>query len=169
MTTLCPKPLWHMACILGIVLILAFGLIKPIQAQENPTHNALENTPGPLYPLVIQTAQGPVKLQVEIARTLQQQRIGLMYRRSMPDDQGMIFLYNQPRILSMWMKNTFIALDMLFVDQFSTIHYIHSPAIPHDETIIAAPQPSVAVLELNAGTAARLGIRVGDKLQLSAP
>ena len=117
--------------------------------------------------LVIETQNGAHKLKVEMARTDNQLRHGLMYRRTLASDSGMLFDYRieQPaKALGMWMKNTFIPLDMLFIDAKGRVVQIAENATPHSETIILAENPTRAVLELTAGTVARLGIEVGDRV-----
>jgi uncharacterized membrane protein (UPF0127 family) len=74
-----------------------------------------------------------------------------MYRKSMPQNHGMLFIFEKPRIISMWMKNTHIPLDMLFVDKNGIIRHIHENAKPFDETIISSVVPVSFVIELNAG------------------
>ena len=119
-----------------------------------------------LYPLSIDTAGGTKHYQVEIARTYQEQKKGLMHREFLPENQGMLFLHQQPQVLRMWMKNTLIPLDMMFIDQFGTIRHIHEGAIPHDETAISSVYPVIAVLELNAGVVERDGVETGNAVRL---
>ena len=101
---------------------------------------------------------------IELALTSRQQSQGLMYRTEMPEDSGMLFLFNSPIKTSFWMKNTLIPLDMLFVHPDGTIHHIHHNARPQDETSITSKFPAKAVLELNGGTADKMGIKEGDQI-----
>ncbi|NQY82252.1 MAG: DUF192 domain-containing protein [Alphaproteobacteria bacterium] len=117
---------------------------------------------GALYPLQIITQQGTVRYTVEVARSVQEQKLGLMFRESLPPDHGMVFLHAQPQVLQMWMKSTLIGLDMIFIDQFGTVRHIHEGAKPHDETVISSVHAVVAVLEVNASVVRRDGISVGD-------
>ena len=116
----------------------------------------------PRNPLVIETAKGPQHFTVELADTEPQREQGLMFRRSMAPDAGMLFDFGQEQVVSFWMRNTLIPLDMLFITADGRILNIHQRAIPHDETGINSDGPVRAVLELNGGTVARLGIRPGD-------
>lgn len=118
------------------------------------------------HALVIETANGQTHaFGVEIADTPQEQAQGLMGRTQMADDEGMIFLFGQsPRIISFWMKNTLIPLDMIFIKTDGTIAHIHANARPHDLTSISSQTPVVAVLEINGGLSARLGIAEGDRV-----
>jgi hypothetical protein len=118
----------------------------------------------PSSSLTIVTAGGPHRFTVEIATTPQQMEQGLMFRPSLAPDAGMLFDYGTPSMAMMWMKNTLIPLDMLFVDARGRIVNIHERAVPGSLATIAAAAPVRAVIELNGGTAARLGIRPGDKV-----
>jgi uncharacterized protein len=118
----------------------------------------------PTAPLTIESAGGGHKFAVEVATTPAQMEQGLMFRRSMAPDAGMIFDFKTPSMATMWMKNTLIPLDMLFVDAQGRIVNIHERAVPGSLDTIAAAAPVRAVVELNGGTAARLGIRPGDRV-----
>jgi len=120
----------------------------------------------PTSPLTIVTSKGPVKFTAELAKTEDQKAKGLMYRKSMPADVGMLFDYgaDTPNV-AFWMQNTFIPLDMLFIKADGRILNIHERAIPHDQSSIFAAGPVRAVLELNGGTATRLGIKPGDRVE----
>jgi uncharacterized membrane protein (UPF0127 family) len=118
----------------------------------------------PTGDLTIESASGPHKFHVEIATTPAQLEQGLMFRQSMAPDAGMLFDFKMPSPVSMWMKNTFIPLDMLFIDNKGRIINIAERAVPHSLDTIGAAAPARAVLEVNGGTAARLGIRPGDRV-----
>jgi uncharacterized membrane protein (UPF0127 family) len=116
-------------------------------------------------PLSIRTAAGSeYRFVVEMAETPKQMMQGLMYRTELAPDAGMLFVHEADRVATMWMKNTYIPLDMLFIDRTGRIAGIHERAQPRSLRTIAAPEPVRAVLELNGGTASRLGIRVGDRV-----
>ena len=114
-------------------------------------------------PLTIHSATGDHKFTVQVAATPEQQEHGLMFYRSLPGDQGMIFPYEPPQAVSFWMKNTLIPLDMLFIRADGTIARI-ATAKPLDETPVPSGVPIAAVLEIRGGRAAELGIREGDKV-----
>ena len=118
----------------------------------------------PKAELTIAAAGGSHKFTVEVATTPGQMEQGLMFRQSLAPDAGMIFDYSVPSMAAMWMKNTLIPLDMLFVDQRGRIINIHERAVPGSLEPIAAAAPARAVIELNGGTAARLGIKPGDRI-----
>lgn len=111
---------------------------------------------------------GQARFNVEIADDNQERATGLMNRPSMPISAGMLFVYEQPRTLSFWMRNTLISLDLLFVDQTGVIRNIHSNAIPLDETPIVGGPGLTHVLEINGGLAKQLGIDVGDQMRHSS-
>ncbi len=112
--------------------------------------------------LSIDTGQGTKRFSVELAMTPSQQEQGLMFRRSLPADAGMLFVFSETQIAVFWMKNTLIPLDMLFIAADGHIADIHERAVPMSEANIVSKVPVKAVLELNGGTVARLGIKDGD-------
>jgi uncharacterized membrane protein (UPF0127 family) len=119
--------------------------------------------------LTIETGNGKsLAFKVEIARTTRQKALGLMYRKSMPEDHGMLFVYDDPQFVSMWMKNTFIPLDMLFIGDKGRIIKIAPRAVPMSTTVISSGDAITGVLELNGGAAQRFGITVGDRVESAA-
>ena len=115
-------------------------------------------------PLTISTAAGPKNFDVEIAGTDREKMVGLMFRKELADTTGMLFAYGQPQELTMWMKDTYIPLDMLFIRADGVIHRIEVMTEPLSERIIASNGPVTAVLELAGGAAERLGIKAGDRV-----
>ncbi|MEZ0170882.1 DUF192 domain-containing protein [Microvirga sp. TS319] len=113
------------------------------------------------------TTQGGQKhgFQVEVARNDADRAQGLMFRRSMAADHGMLFDFGRVEPVSMWMQNTYLPLDMLFIRQDGTIARVAANTEPLSTRTISSGEPVLAVLELNAGTAARLGIKPGDKVE----
>ncbi|MCH2546041.1 MAG: DUF192 domain-containing protein [Alphaproteobacteria bacterium] len=103
-------------------------------------------------------------LAIEIASTLDEKIKGLMHRKTMPLNHGMLFDYSPPQEIHMWMKNTYIPLDMLFLDENYYITHIHHNAKPHDLTIIPSPGIVSGVIEINAGQAKAQDIQVGDRI-----
>jgi len=102
--------------------------------------------------------------QIEVADDNQERARGLMFRRKMASDQGMLFDFGAERQVSMWMKNTYIPLDMLFIRADGVIVTIAENTEPHSLKLIHSRVPVLAVLELNGGTAARVGIKKGDRI-----
>lgn len=120
-------------------------------------------------PLSITVSSGETHaFTVEIARTFEEQAQGLMYRETLAPDAGMIFVYAKETRQSMWMKNTLIPLDMVFIRRDGRISHIHERAVPGSLDTISSRGRVAAVLELRGGTVARLGIGVGDRVGFSA-
>jgi uncharacterized protein len=115
-------------------------------------------------PLIIHSANRPHRFTVQVAATIDQQGKGLMFRRSLPGGEGMIFPYDPPQEVSFWMKNTLIPLDMIFIRPDGRIGRI-ATAKALDETPVPSGEPISAVLEIRAGRARELGIREGDKVE----
>ena len=152
--------------------VLAALALLPLAAATGPA--VLAQLPGPTAAqpelpkekLVIVT-QGGVRheFNVEMATTGIQQETGLMFRPSVPADGGMLFDWGQVRDSTMWMRNTIAPLDMLFIDPDGTIHHIAENTTPRSLAMIPSDGGVRATLELAAGTAARLHLRVGDKVE----
>lgn len=104
------------------------------------------------------------RFTVELARTHAQHMQGLMFRRKLAADAGMLFLYETPQVARFWMKNTYIPLDMLFIGSDGRVSSIAERTVPLSLESVSSHQPVIAVLEFNAGTASRLGIKVGDQV-----
>jgi uncharacterized membrane protein (UPF0127 family) len=116
-------------------------------------------------PLKVETASGVREFKVELARTPSEQAMGLMYRRHLAPNAGMLFVYPTGTRVTMWMKNTLIPLDMLFIGGDDRITHIVERTVPKSTELIGSDGPVQAVLELNAGTVSRLGIKVGDHVE----
>lgn len=108
---------------------------------------------------------GSARFRVEIADSPEERARGLMYRESMSSGAGMLFIFDRPREVGFWMKNTLIPLDMLFVEPDGRVAKVHENAIPHDETLIPGGANIAYVLEINGGLARRLGISEGAELR----
>jgi uncharacterized membrane protein (UPF0127 family) len=114
-------------------------------------------------PLTIRSASGEHRFAAEVAATPEQQERGLMFRRELAPDHGMIFPYGPPQTVGFWMKNTLIPLDMLFIRADGTIARI-ATATPLSLDTVGSGEPVAAVLEIRGGRAAELGIRAGDRV-----
>lgn len=117
-----------------------------------------------LLPLVIRSAKGNHRFDVEAALSPKDQAQGLMFRKSLEADAGMLFPMEPPRTASFWMKDTLIPLDMLFIHTDGTIAFIKAQAEPYSREPVSAGVPVAAVLELRGGRAAELGIKEGDRV-----
>ena len=146
-------------------VLLAFLTLLPALACAQ-TDTTKPQAELPKEKLVIVTRDGQHHdFNVEMALTPDQQEVGLMFRPSVPPDGGMLFDWGAPRDIAMWMRNTIAPLDMLFINQDGTIRRIAENTTPQSLATIPSGGPTRAALELAAGTAARLHIRVGDKVQ----
>lgn len=106
-----------------------------------------------------------VRFAVELATTPQERSQGLMFRETLPPRSGMLFVFDPPQPVAFWMKNTLIPLDMIFVDRTGLVTRVHHGAIPGDLTPIEGGDSVFAVLEINAGLAARYSIGPGTQLR----
>lgn len=122
------------------------------------------NTPAADAGLV-QMQVGKETFKLEVARTEAEVQMGLMFRESMPQDHGMIFVFSSPQARSFWMKNTKIPLDIVFLNAEGRIVSIH-PLEPLNEQSVWSDAPAQYAIELNRGSAARAGIKAGDKLEI---
>ncbi len=135
-------------------LLLGILLALPMSA-------AIALDPGEL---VVETPQAAHRFTIELAATPGERSRGLMFRRSMRPDHGMLFDFQTPQPVAFWMKNTPLPLDMLFIDATGTIVQIAADTVPFSETPVPSKQPIRAVLEVNAGVAEKLGITPGAKV-----
>jgi uncharacterized protein len=137
---------------------------SPSMTSQAGTEVAADNQTGKLERLTLLTANGTRTLEVEVARTPEQQMTGLMFRKSLADDRGMLFEYDN-RELTMWMRNTYIPLDMVFIRADGTVHRIEAMTEPHSERVIASQGDVAAVLEIAGGNAQRFGLKPGDTVK----
>lgn len=154
-------------------LLLSLLLVLPAcsaqSAQPTPTPAAQPSVHPvsglPVVPLTVTTTGNRTHaFRVEVASTPQQQARGLMFRTAMGPDEGMIFPYAQPQVLSFWMKNTVLSLDIVFIGPDRRVINVADHAVPYSEASLTSDAPAIAVLELNAGRAAELGIVGGSKV-----
>lgn len=138
-----------------LVILLAWALPSVGEASEMPRGT-----------VTITTSTGVHAFTVERAETSAHQARGLMHRRHMKADHGMLFTWPTERNVSMWMSNTIIPLDMIFIKKDGVVHRVHQNTVPFSETIIEAGDLVLRVLELNAGTAAKIGLKAGDTVHL---
>ena len=143
----------------GAVIAALLPLVAAVLLSTLPS-SALEK-----QPLTFVTGAGPHAISVEVADNDAERSTGLMFRRSIGPNEGMLFIYDHEEDISMWMKNTYIPLDMFFVKSDGVIAQIEANTEPFSEAIIAAKAPVLAVIEMAAGSAKRLGIRPGDRVQ----
>jgi len=148
----------HLKFIKRIFLISSFlfGLSACLQIARADADHKYE-------PLVIQTADGKrVEYEVEIADTIESRRTGLMYRKEMQSNRGMLLDFGRPEKVAIWMKNTYLPLDIIYIDANGNITRIVPDAVPLSTTTMPSETRVRAVLELNAGQAAYHDFEVGD-------
>lgn len=114
--------------------------------------------------LVFETLSGSHAFLVETAATPQERQVGLMYRRSLDDDRGMLFDFGVVEPVSMWMKNTYVSLDMVFVREDGRVQRVEQRTEPLSTRTIDSGGPVRFVVELVAGAAARIGLKPGDRV-----
>ncbi|MET0371027.1 MAG: DUF192 domain-containing protein [Sphingobium sp.] len=149
--------------ILPLALLLLAGCGPAVDSDANNS-TPPAGAEAARLPLMIRSARAPLRFDVEVAITAEQQEQGLMFRKSVDADGGMLFPMAPPRTASFWMKNTLVPLDILFVRTDGTIAFIKPQAVPYSRDPISAGVPVAAVLELRGGRAAELGIAEGDQL-----
>jgi len=120
----------------------------------------------PVETITIYTKAGPHPFSVEVAADDESREKGLMYRMSMAPDGGMLFDFHTPQLVSFWMENTVLPLDMLFVRADGTIARIKENATPYSRENIPSGEPVEYVIELNGGRAAALGITEGGRIHV---
>jgi uncharacterized membrane protein (UPF0127 family) len=144
---------------------MAVGLV----ACQPSTSSAVElgRSPAGLeqVPLSISSSRRTHRFTVEVARTAEEQRMGLMNRQRLAPDRGMIFPFEVERVASFWMKNTLIPLDMLFIRADGSITNIEANTVPMSEEPVYSYEAVTAVLEIPGGRSAELGIQPGDKVK----
>lgn len=122
---------------------------------------------NPRATVTIEAAEQQHRFEVEVVATPESRSQGLMYRSELAEDAGMLFVFERPAEVAFWMRNTYIPLDLIFIDRHGSIVRIHPRAQPHDDTLISSGQPVTHVLEINGGLAADLGIETGQRMTLS--
>lgn len=160
--------------VLGIMLL---GCSTPSSSQPNQTTTEQLSSPPPVSSISSKGQKLPIsaialvagkKINLEVAKTSQQQAIGLMYRTSLPDDEGMLFNFNPPQPVAFWMKNTLIPLDMVFLRN-GVVQTLIGNALPcKSDPCPNYPSSKTIdqVIELRGGLAAKLGLKVGDRVTI---
>jgi len=156
--------------IVGIAMIATLACCSPTPAKSPAAAPASQPsghpvTGLPVAPLTVRHGAHRFHFRVEVARTTEQQARGLMFRQAMGADEGMIFPMRPPRYASFWMHNTVLPLDIVFIGTDGRIISIAQNATPYSDAPIRAGELTGAVLELNGGRAAQLGIEPGDRVE----
>ena len=144
-------------------------MVASLAACQPSASNAVEVSQSPSgleqVPLTITSGGKTHRFTVEVAKTPEEQAMGLMYRTKLAPDRGMIFPFDPPRDASFWMRNTLIPLDMIFVRADGSIANIAANTVPHSEEPVRSDGPVKAVLEIPGGRSAELGIEPGDMVK----
>jgi len=149
-----------------LLALLAACRTEPASNASQPAAPRTAPSGLDLVQLTVASGARSHVFTVEMARTAAQQERGLMFRRALGPDEGMLFPYDPPRPASFWMRNTLIPLDLIFIRPDGTIARI-ATGIPRSEAQIAVDEPVTAVLEIPGGRAAELGIAAGDRISWS--
>ena len=136
---------------LAFLLLLFAGMAQAVELR--------------LEPIKIETAKGVFDFQAEVAETAEQRAVGLMHRKTMAPDRAMLFDFGRPRPVFLWMKNTFISLDMIFVKPDGTVASIARNTVPQSLDVIPSGVEVNVAIEVIAGTADRIGLAEGDKVR----
>ena len=147
-------------------VLLMIPACSPQAAEQAPPPAAQEASRHPVsglevIPLTVTSLGKKHAFRVEVARSPQEQAQGLMFRTEMGPDEGMLFPYDPPRVLSFWMKNTVLSLDLVFIGPDHRVINIAANAVPSSEQSLLSDAPAIATLELNGGRAAELNIVPG--------
>lgn len=142
-------------------LLSAGGLMRASADQENPV--------GPLTSLTVANGNERIVLSIETVRGREATARGLMFRKELGADRGMLFDFEREAPLTFWMRNTLIPLDMVFAKDDGEVIKVHADAKPLDETPVESGEPARYVLEIEGGAAARFGIKVGSRLEIGSP
>jgi uncharacterized membrane protein (UPF0127 family) len=149
------------------LFIASCGAIAFQQTQAQDAKSVRESTTAPTTLPSVDVQIGTERFTLEIADDPAEQETGLMYRKAMAADHGMIFVFPWSDVRSFWMRNTLIPLDILYLDDDAVVLNVE-PMVPLDESAVRSDGKARYAIELNAGTAKRIGIRRGDKVALPA-
>ena len=151
-------------------LALGLGACAPGAAEKPAATRGAPAARHPVsglevVPLVVRSGGKVHRFRVELARTPAEQARGLMFRDRMGPDEGMVFPLDRPRMAAFWMKNTVIPLDIIFIGTDGRILNIAANTVPYSLDSVLSDGTARAVLELNGGRAAQLGIAAGDRVE----
>ena len=147
------------------LLVLSLTLAPSFPAFGHAVPDPGDQPKRETLPMTLFDRQGKThQLTVEVARTDSEKKKGLSSRKDIPDERGMVFLFDPPETVTMWMRGTSVPLDMVFIGPDSRITSMVENTVPFSEALIEGRGKSRAVLEVKAGTMQKMGIAVGDKI-----
>jgi uncharacterized membrane protein (UPF0127 family) len=152
----CLPTLGALQCVLFISILQLTIFVATTYAQSQKLESEMLN---------ITTSRGNYQFKVEIADEPLERNVGLMNRKKLGPREGMLFVFEQPRIINMWMKNTLISLDMVFISDNGTVVKIAERTVPHSLDLITSGEPAAYVLELAGGMATFIGLTPGNQLK----
>jgi uncharacterized membrane protein (UPF0127 family) len=155
---------WLRKCGLLVLILAGVGLLPHSFAQTGTPLKRAETNAQMEALCIVGPGMRIHRFEVAVADDDAKRQRGLMFRRQMRAEHGMLFLYPKRRSISMWMKNTYLPLDMLFIEGDGAVSRIEANTTPESKRVIRSEKPGLGVLELNAGEAQRRAIRVGDQI-----
>jgi uncharacterized membrane protein (UPF0127 family) len=147
--------------------VLALMVTVAGRAQDSSSLMSLDTFPT--TSLQIRSGDKTHDFEIWLAQTPQQQEQGLMFVRDLPANRGMLFLAEKPRVFNMWMKNTYIPLDMVFIGADNRISSIAANTVPHSTKIVSSGTPVAGILEIKGGAAKQLALHPGDRVSWTTP
>ncbi|HRK24983.1 MAG TPA: DUF192 domain-containing protein [Beijerinckiaceae bacterium] len=160
-----PNRRWFVVAFVAVTLLVSGISLWTNLSRMGEGASAVAKAPeGEQGKLEILTMTGKYPFKVDVMRTDADRAKGLMFRQSMPGEYGMLFDFERDQQVMMWMKNTYISLDMIFIRADGTVHRIERRTEPHSERTISSGIPVRAVLEVNAGISDKLGLKPGDRI-----
>lgn len=150
--------------LLGMAASFALAGSASALPRQSPASCKGQPEIKPLEPLQVVTSRGPQKFLVEVARTPRQREYGLMCRKTLAADRGMLFLFDRPDIQAFWMRNTLIPLDIIYIGANGRVVSFVRSARPLDETPLPSFGPAIATLELASGRTAQIDLKPGDRV-----
>ncbi|PCI04555.1 MAG: hypothetical protein COB78_09675 [Hyphomicrobiales bacterium] len=157
-------PLLKATGLAALVMLTFFAAPHEVRAQNSSSDTQNESVKLETETLELKTGSGTFKFVVEIADEPEERMIGLMHRKEMGLKHGMLFQFDHTNLVNMWMRNTVLSLDMIFIRPDGTIAKIARRTTPFSEDIITSGEPVSHVLELNAGVAAIIGLKAEHKV-----
>lgn len=160
-----PNRRWFVVAFVAVTaLVSGISLWSNLSRMSAADTAVAQSTIPAAARLDLLTMTGKYPFTVEVMRTDAERAKGLMFRQSMPGEHGMLFDFERDQTVTMWMKNTYIPLDMVFIRADGTVHRIEKRTEPHSERVISSGAPVRAVLELNAGVTDKLSLKPGDRI-----
>jgi uncharacterized protein len=151
------------ACIAALLALLTFSSVCHAQEALRDLSTFRKTS------LEIHSGKQTHMFNIWLAESPEQQQQGLMFVRDLPENGGMLFTANPPRVFTMWMKNTYIPLDMVFIGKDGRIAKIAERTTPHSLDLVSSDTPVAAILEIKGGEAARRALHAGDRVSWAAP